>query len=176
MRNDQLESRVQVHPFPPICEPGARFLVLGTFPSVKSRETGFYYGHAQNRFWRVLAAVYEQDVPVTIGEKRALLEACGIALWDVLASCRIAGSADASIREAVPNDIAALLKSTGIARVFTNGTAAHALYQKHVYPKTGITDVLLPSTSPANAAYSLERLTDLWRQALRSGEGEQAHD
>ena len=176
MRNGKVESRVQVHPFPPVCGPGARLLVLGTFPSVKSRETGFYYGHAQNRFWRVLAAVYEKDVPGTNGEKQALLESCGVALWDVLASCRIAGSADASIREAVPNDVAALLERTGITRVFTNGAAAHALYQRHAYPKTGIKDVPLPSTSPANAAFSLERLTALWRQALLFGEEGQVHD
>lgn len=160
----------QTHPFLPVCGDDARVLVLGTFPSVKSRETGFYYGHPQNRFWRIVAAVYGQSVPQTIKEKRALLETCGVALWDVLQSCEIAGSADASIRAAVPNDVAGLLHKSGILRVVTNGGAAHRLYMKYIYPQCGVPAVPLPSTSPANAAFSLERLTALWREALLSEE------
>ncbi len=159
-------SELFVHPFPPVFDAHSRTLVLGTFPSTKSRETGFYYGHPQNRFWRVLAGVYGESAPESIAQKRALLLAHGIALWDVLKSCEIAGSADASIRNAVPNDIAGLLRKTGISRVLANGRTAHALYMKYIYAQTGVAALLLPSTSPANAARSLWELTELWRDAL----------
>ena len=152
-----------VHPIPPFCADGARVLILGSFPSVKSRESGFFYGHPQNRFWRVLAQVFEDVVPVSLEEKKAFLAAHGVALWDVIASCRITGSADSSIRDVVPNDIAALIKANAIRTIFTNGKTAQALYNKHILPTLGIRAVCLPSTSPANAAWSAEKLTDAWR-------------
>lgn len=164
------ERQTLTHPFPPVYDARCRTLVLGTFPSVKSRETGFYYGHPHNRFWRVLAAVFGEDAPATVDEKRAFLLAHGIALWDVLKSCEIIGSADASIRSAVPNDIAGLLRETGITRVCANGGAAYSLYMKYVYPETGVPALALPSTSPANASYSLLRLVAAWRGALTEGD------
>jgi len=154
------------HPIPPFCEAGARVLILGSFPSVKSRESGFFYGHPQNRFWRVLAAVFEDAVPATVEEKKAFLAAHGIALWDVIASCRIEGSADSSIRDVVPNDIASLLKSHSIRAIFTNGKTAQTLYDKHIFPTLGLPTVCLPSTSPANAAWSAEKLVNAWRVVI----------
>ena len=154
------------HPIPPFCEAGARVLILGSFPSVKSRESGFFYGHPQNRFWRVLAAVFEDTVPATVEEKKAFLAAHGIALWDVIASCRIEGSADSSIRDVVPNDIASLLKSHSIRAIFTNGKTAQTLYDKHIFPTLGVSALCLPSTSPANAAWSVEKLVNAWRGVI----------
>ena len=154
------------HPIPPFCEAGARVLILGSFPSVKSRESGFFYGHPQNRFWRVLAAVFEDTVPATVEEKKAFLAAHGIALWDVIASCRIEGSADSSIRDVVPNDIASLLKSHSIRAIFTNGKTAQTLYDKHIFPTLGVSALCLPSTSPANAAWSVEKLVNAWRVVI----------
>ena len=159
------------HPFPAIYAPDSRILILGSFPSVKSREQRFFYGHPQNRFWRVLAALLDTDVPQSVEEKRAFLLAHRIALWDVIASCEIAGSSDASIRNAVPNDHLPILETASIRQVFTNGGTAHRLYRKYIYPLTGREDIALPSTSPANAARSLDALVDAWqivREALEA--------
>ncbi len=153
----------QIHPIPPVYDAHSTVLILGSFPSVKSRETGFFYGHAQNRFWRVTAAVFGCPVPATIPEKRAFLLGNRIALWDVLAACDIDGSADASIRDVCPNDLAPILAAAPITRIFTNGAAADALYTHWQLPIVGIPAVRLPSTSPANAAWSLERLIDAWK-------------
>lgn len=154
------------HPIPPFCAAGARVLILGSFPSVKSREVGFFYGHPQNRFWRVLAAVFEAAVPATVEEKKDFLAAHRIALWDVIASCRIEGSADSSIRDVLPNDISALIRAHDIRTIFTNGKTAQNLYDRHIRPTLGIDAVCLPSTSPANAAWSVERLIEAWRIVL----------
>ena len=153
----------QVHPIPPVFDADSTVLVLGSFPSVKSRESGFFYGHAQNRFWRVTAAVFGCPVPVTIPEKRAFLLQNHVALWDVIASCDIDGSSDASIKNVRPNDLAPLLTASKITHIFTNGATADALYTRWQFPATGIPAVRLPSTSPANAAWSLDRLIDAWR-------------
>lgn len=153
----------QVHPIPPVFDADSTVLVLGSFPSVKSRESGFFYGHAQNRFWRVTAAVFGCPVPVTIPEKRAFLLQNHVALWDVIASCDIDGSSDASIKNVRPNDLAPLLAASKITHIFTNGATADALYTRWQFSATGIPAVRLPSTSPANAAWSLDRLIDAWR-------------
>lgn len=153
----------QVHPIPPVFDADSTVLVLGSFPSVKSRESGFFYGHAQNRFWRVTAAVFGCPVPVTIPEKRAFLLQNHVALWDVTASCDIDGSSDASIKNVRPNDLTPLLAASKITHIFTNGATADALYTRWQFPATGISAVRLPSTSPANAAWSLDRLIDAWR-------------
>ena len=158
------------HPFPAIYTPDSRILILGSFPSVKSREQMFFYGHPQNRFWRVMAALLGADVPQTVEEKRAFLLANHISLWDVIASCDIAGSSDASIRNAVPNDLTPILETASIRQIFTNGGTAHRLYRKYIYPLTGREDTVLSSTSPANAARSLDALIDAWqpvREALK---------
>lgn len=151
------------HPFAPVWDGRSRALVLGTFPSVLSRQNEFYYGHPQNRFWRVLAAVLGAPAPGSVEEKRALLLTNHIALWDVLAACDIRGSADASIANPVPNDIGLILRGAPIMCVFANGQAAAALYRKHAQPLTGVPVLALPSTSPANAAWSLLRLAEAWR-------------
>ena len=151
-----------VHPIPPVCGADARILILGSFPSVKSRETGFFYGHPQNRFWRVLAAVFEDAFPETIPERRDFLLRHRIAAWDVIQSCEIVGSSDASIRNAVANDIRALLEGAPIRAIFVNGRAAENLYRKYTEPVCGRPCRVLPSTSPANAAWSLDRLIEAW--------------
>ena len=151
------------HPFPPVYDENSRVLILGSFPSVKSREQGFFYGHPQNRFWRVLAAVYRDEVPLTVPDRRAFLLRHGVALWDVLAACEIRGSADATIRAAAPNDLGPILAGAPIRAVFANGQTAGKLYRAHIEPLTGRPAVVLPSTSPANAAWTLERLTEAWQ-------------
>lgn len=153
------------HPFPPVFDENSRVLILGSFPSVKSREVSFYYGNPQNRFWRVLAALFGGDVPSTVEEKRAFLLSRGIALWDVIASCDIVGSDDSSIKNALPNDVKSLVAKTRVERVFTNGGTAHRLYRAHLEREVGIEAAALPSTSPANASYSLIRLVEAWRAA-----------
>ena len=153
----------QIHPIPPVFDADSTVLILGSFPSVKSREAGFFYGHPQNRFWRVCAAVFGCAVPETVPEKRAFLLSNRIALWDVIAACDIEASADASIRDVRPNDLAPLLATARISRIFTNGRTADALYARYQLPVTGISAVCLPSTSPANAAWSLDRLIRAWQ-------------
>lgn len=156
----------QSHPFDPVVSPDSRTLILGSFPSVKSREEGFFYGHPRNRFWPMLAAVYGEACPLTIPEKRSLILRHGLALWDVIASCRIDGSADASVKDAVPVDMTRVTAVAPIARVICNGALAGRLYQRHLQPVIGLEAVVLPSTSPANAAWSLPRLTQVWRAAI----------
>ncbi len=151
-----------LHPIPPVYDKTARVLILGSFPSVKSREAAFFYGHPQNRFWRVLAAVLGCEVPQSVAEKTAMLHAHHIALWDVIARCAIEGSSDSSIRNAVPNDLSPILTAAPIRAVFCNGGTSYALYKKHLAAQTGFHAIQLPSTSPANAAWSLERLAEAW--------------
>ena len=158
------------HPFPPVVDADCHTLILGSFPSVKSRENAFYYGHPQNRFWRVLAAVFGEDVPADVPAKRALLLRHGLALWDVIAQCEITGSSDASVKNAVPVDIAQVLDAAPIQRVICNGALAAKLYQQHLLAITGIEAIAAPSTSPANAAWSLERLTATWGALLTDKE------
>lgn len=155
------------HTFLPVYDENSELLILGSFPSVKSREQGFYYGHPQNRFWKVLAAVCRCELPKTIEEKKAMLLMNHIAIWDVIDSCDIIGSSDSSIKNVVPADIAGLLSKTKIARIFANGKTAGNLYKKHSEKSTRLPAVVLPSTSPANAAYSLDKLVEVWREELK---------
>lgn len=150
------------HPISPVWDENSKVLILGSFPSVKSRENGFFYGHKQNRFWKVLAAVFDCNVPETIAEKKRLLLQNGVALWDVIASCDITGSADSSIKNAKPNDILPIIMKSKITAVFVNGNTAAKLYEKYLFPKTKIKAIVLPSTSPANARFTLEMLTEKW--------------
>ena len=154
------------HPFPPLYDPASRVLILGSFPSVKSREGQFFYHHPQNRFWRVLAAVLDVPIPQTIPEKAAMLHTHHIALWDVIAGCDIEGSSDSSIRNVVPNDLSPILNGSSIRAVFCNGTAAYQYYQKYTRSAIGFDAVKLPSTSPANAAWSADRLIGEWCRIL----------
>ena len=153
---------MEVHPIPPVFDERSKLLILGSFPSVKSRESMFYYGHPQNRFWRVIAEVLKENVPQTVGEKKTMLLRNGIALWDVIKSCDITGSSDSSVRNVVPNDMTEILKISNLDAVFVNGRCAQKYYDKYIYPNIGIKCRVLPSTSPANAAYSFERLCKEW--------------
>lgn len=150
------------HLIEPVYDYNSRLLVLGSFPSVKSREQGFFYGHPQNRFWKVTSAVFACDEPETIEEKRSFLLANGIALWDVIASCDIEGSSDSSIKNVVPNDLSRILSCTQITQIFVNGKTAQKYYNKYLRGILGRDAVCLPSTSPANAAWSVERLIREW--------------
>ena len=151
------------HPIAPVYDARSRILILGSFPSVKSREAMFFDGNPRNRFWKVLAAVLECPVPTTVEEKRRLLLDNGIALWDVIASCEITGSADSSIRNVVPNDLRPILEQADIKTIFANGKTAEKYFRMYQEPALGRPAVCLPSTSPANASWSLERLTQAWR-------------
>ena len=157
-----MEYKTIAHNFEPVYDDRSRVLILGTFPSVKSRENNFYYGHPQNRFWKLLAALTDFPVPQSINEKRAFLLQNRIALWDVIAQCEIIGSSDSSIRNVIPNDLTPILNKAPHIQIFANGGKAWELYQKHMLPVTGRPCMKLPSTSPANAAWQLERLKEGW--------------
>lgn len=154
------------HTIPAFFPTNAHTLILGSFPSVKSRECGFYYGHPQNRFWRVLADVTNSTLPNTINEKKELLKSNGIVLWDVIAECEIIGSADSSIKNVIVNPIADAIKTHGIKRIFLNGRTSERLFKQYIKDESDIKAVALPSTSPANAAWSLERLVEAWKILL----------
>ena len=155
------------HGFLPVYDEESKILILGSFPSVKSREQGFYYGHPQNRFWKVMAVLCNESVPKTIEEKKTMLLQHHIAIWDVIDSCDIIGSSDSSIKNVVPADIAGLLQKTKIERIFANGRTAGKLYEKYVKGQTEKEISVLPSTSPANAAFSLERLAEVWHEKIK---------
>ena len=151
-----------VHPIPPFFSEDSRILILGSFPSVKSREMAFFYGHPQNRFWKVLSRVFQDEFPADVPARRAFFFFYRIAAWDVIHSCTIAGSSDANIRDVTPNDLSLILDSAPIQGIYVNGRTAEKLYKKYTLPRTGREAVCLPSTSPANAAWSLERLAEAW--------------
>ena len=155
-----------IHPIPPVFDTDSRILILGSFPSVKSRESCFFYGHPQNRFWKVIAALFEEPVPERIPEKKDLLLKHHIALWDVIAECDIAGSSDSSIKNVVPAELSVILDHAPIRTIYANGAKAYDLYQKYTYPVTGRDIRKLPSTSPANAAFQMERLLGAWQEIL----------
>ncbi|MBQ4370189.1 MAG: DNA-deoxyinosine glycosylase [Oscillospiraceae bacterium] len=153
-----------VHPIPPVWDESSRILILGSFPSVRSREEGFFYAHRQNRFWRLLAALFGEKEPESIEEKKRLLIKNRVALWDVIRACEVTGSADSAIKNAEPNDISGILAAADIKRIYANGGKAWELYMKHIFPQTGVPAVKLPSTSPANARCSFERLRESWKR------------
>lgn len=153
-----------IHPIPPVYDENSKVLILGSFPSVKSREACFFYGHPQNRFWKLLASIFEDDVPVTIEEKRAFLLRHNIAVWDVIKSCDIVGSSDASIKNVVPNDLSIILDTANIRDIYVNGKTAYKYYEKYIKKLIGREAICLPSTSPANAAWNIERLKSEWMQ------------
>ena len=150
------------HTFEPVFDENSKVLILGTFPSVKSREQNFYYGHPRNRFWRILSELTASELPVSIPEKKAFLLEKHIAVWDVIASCEIIGSSDSSIRNVVPTDINRILKKAPIRTIYANGGKAYELYQNYAFSMTGREIQKLPSSSPANAAWQLERLLEAW--------------
>ncbi|MBQ2839991.1 MAG: DNA-deoxyinosine glycosylase [Oscillospiraceae bacterium] len=155
------------HPFPPLYNKDSKILILGSFPSVKSREQMFFYGHPQNRFWKVVSSVFERDEPGTIEEKKQLLYENGVALWDVIASCEIVGSSDSSIKNVKVNDISKILKESDIRQIFVNGKTAEKYFKKYTQAQINREAVCLPSTSTANAVWSLEKLVEAWK-AIKS--------
>ena len=151
------------HGFGPVFDARSRVLILGSFPSVKSREVGFYYGHPQNRFWRVLGRILNDPAPDGIEERKAYLSRHGVALWDSVVSCEITGSADASIRDPEPADLSLILSVSPVRAVFCNGALSRSLLQKNQTLPDDLPVFRLPSTSPANAAWSLEQLAEEWK-------------
>lgn len=156
-----------IHEIEPYFNKDSEILILGSFPSVKSREAAFYYAHPQNRFWRLLAELFSSAVPENKEQKENLLAANKVALWDVIQSCDISGSSDASIKNAVVNDIPYILTNSSIGKIITNGQTAYRLYNKYLLDAASIPAVSAPSTSPANASYSFERLVAEWKKAIR---------
>ena len=157
------ESSLQLHNIPPVYDERSTRLILGSFPSVLSRRTDFFYGHPQNRFWKVLAEVFDCPLPATVAEKKSLILSHNLALFDVSASCEIAGSADSAIKNVIPNDLSPILKNSKITEIFVNGKTAEKYYDKYLRSETGIDCICLPSTSPANAAFSLDKLVESWK-------------
>ena len=151
-----------IHSIPPVFDVNSKVLILGSFPSVKSRKEGFFYGHKQNRFWKVISYVLRETEPITVEEKKALLVRNGIALWDVIGECDIEGSSDSSIRNVRENDLGVILDNAKIRRIFVNGKCAERYYKKYISTKIGIDCTVLPSTSPANASFSFEKLCNEW--------------
>ena len=162
-----MEYQSLKHTFDPVFDAESKILILGSFPSVKSRENNFFYGHPQNRFWKVMANVLDWNVPTTIEEKREMLLNNYVAVWDVIASCSIVGSSDTSIKDVVVNDFSRILENSKVERIYVNGGKAYELYHKYAEKVTGIQAVKLPSTSPANAAWSLEKLTKTWKEIIQ---------
>ena len=155
-----------IHPIPPVFDRDSRVLVLGSFPSVRSREANFFYGHPQNRFWKVASAVFGETPPITVEEKKAFMLRNHIAVWDVIGSCDIKGSADSSISNIRTNDIGKILKKSKIEKIYVNGRTAEKYYKKYLEEKTGMKAIELESSSPANARCSLEMLIEDWREKL----------
>lgn len=155
-----------IHEFGPVCDAHSEVIILGSFPSVKSREQQFYYGHPQNRFWKLIAALANEAVPNTVEEKKALLLSHHIALWDVIAACDIIGSSDSSIRNVEVNDIRKITEHAPVRAIYLNGNKAYQLFTKYMSEQTHLPAVKLPSSSPANAACSLECLIEAWGGAL----------
>lgn len=155
-------SKMVFHPIEPLYNENSKILILGSFPSQKSREQKFFYGHSQNRFWKVLSLVYKVSEPKTVEEKREFLLSNNIAVWDVIKSCEIVGSSDSSIKNVVPNDLKIILSNSKVKYIYVNGKTAEKYYNKYLKNKLGITAHCLPSTSPANAAWSVERLALAW--------------
>lgn len=159
------------HTFDPVYDEHSKILILGSFPSVKSREKQFYYGHPQNRFWKVLSNVLGAELPNTIDEKKQMLLENYVAVWDVIASCSIVGSSDTSIKDVVVNDFTEMLENSQIEKIYVNGGKAYELYHKYAEKKTGLRTIKLPSTSPANAAWNVERLTKVWKELIYESTG-----
>ncbi|MDD3661359.1 MAG: DNA-deoxyinosine glycosylase [Lachnospiraceae bacterium] len=170
-----MEATVQKHTFGPVYDKDSKILILGSFPSVKSREQNFYYGHPRNRFWEVLSRLYREDIPKEIEMKKDFLYRHHIALWDVCGECEIAGSADSTIRHVVPNEIGSILDSAKIKEIFVNGKKAEALFKTHLFPMIGRKAIVLPSTSPANAAYRLDELIQEWSRIQQVTEQENSN-
>ena len=155
------------HPWGAIYDSNSEILILGSLPSPKSREINFFYGHPQNRFWKLMSIIYDEPRLESVDDKKAMLKRNHIALWDVIDECDIEGASDASIKNVVPTSISSVIEGSKIHTVICNGSKAYDLYCKYQLPETGVAAIKLPSTSPANAAWSLDRLESAWREALK---------
>lgn len=162
-KSEKSEYKYLEHNLGPVYDENSKILILGSFPSVKSREANFYYGNPQNRFWKVVAFLTKEEIPNSIIEKKKLVLKYNIAIWDVISSCKIIGSSDSSIKDVIPVDITRITKNSNIKAIYTNGGLSNKLYKKYLQKETGIEAILLPSTSPANASYSLEKLEGIWQ-------------
>lgn len=158
-----MEPKKIVHPIPPLFDENSEKLILGSFPSIKSREAMFFYGHPQNRFWKLTAKIFDEETPNSVEGKTKLILTHRLALWDSIHSCVITGSSDSSVKDVVANDLSVILNNSRVERIFCNGALSHKMYMKYIYPQTKIEAVKLPSTSPANAAFSMERLYEQWK-------------
>ncbi len=154
------------HPFPPLYDENSKILILGSFPSVKSREQNFFYGHPQNRFWKVISQVFGCVEPKNIEDKKHFLHENHIALWDVIASCEITGSSDSSIKNVAANNLTPILRGAPIEKIFVNGSTSEKYYIRYQRAALGHDAIYLPSTSPANAAWSVERLVSEWKSMI----------
>ncbi len=164
-----MANNIKAHCFEPVYDQDSKILILGTIPSVMSEKKGFYYSHPQNLFWKVLTEVLEErGIPVRIEDKKSMLIKYNIAIWDVLYSCEIKNSSDASIKNPVTNDFIPMLHSSRISHIFTTGKTASKLYEKLCYEKTGIKNIYLPSTSPANRAnFTYEQTVECYKVLRR---------
>lgn len=160
------EATLCSHVFDPCFDSNSRILILGSFPSLKSREEAFYYAHPQNRFWKVLGCVFNENVGESKNDREAFILSHGLALYDVIEQCLISGSSDASIKEVIPANLAPFFEKAHISRILLNGKTATRYFKKYQKEKEGIEVVSLPSTSPANAACSLEQLVREWKPFL----------
>ena len=158
-----METSRIIHPIPPLFDENSEKLILGSFPSVKSREAMFFYGHPQNRFWKLLPLIFDDEIPTTVEEKSALILRHNLALWDSIQSCVITGSSDSSVKDVVPNDLSVIINNSKVTQIFCNGALSRKMYMRYIYPQTKIEAVKLPSTSPANAAFSMDRLYEQWK-------------
>ncbi len=154
------------HPIDPFYNKNSKILILGSFPSVKSREQMFFYGHPQNRFWKVISKIFNEELPTTVSEKKKLLDKNNIAIWDVIFSCEIIGSSDTSIKNVIPNDISIILKNSNIEKIFVNGKTAEKFYNLYLKEILKRDAICLPSTSPANAKWSIDKLILEWKKYL----------
>lgn len=155
-----------VHPFGPLYDSQSKVLILGSLPSLKSREQNFFYGHPQNRYWPLIARLFGQKTPQTVEDKKALVLSHNMAMWDTIYSCDIIGSSDSSIRNAVPTDLSAIINNSCVKHIFCNGNTSGSYYRKYQEPLLGIKAIVLPSTSPANAAWNFDRLFEAWKVIL----------
>lgn len=167
-RRNFMKAQQIIHPFAPCFDEKSKILILGSLPSVKSREQNFYYGHPQNRFWKVLAGCLNQPVPQTIQQKKEFILSNHMALWDIIASCTIEGSSDSSIKDVIPQDLSVVLEHSRITLIICNGKTSEKYFKKYAAARTTIPMICLPSTSPANAAYSLDKLISLWKPVVQS--------
>ncbi len=163
--NDSIDDYEHViHPFDPLYDKQSRILILGSFPSPQSRKQQFFYGHPQNRFWRIMAKVLDEDVPCTIEEKKEMMKRNHIALYDAIYSCDIIKASDSSIRNVVPSDLSSIIEGSKISRIYCNGRKSFECFLRYQKDIIKMDAIMLPSTSPANASFTLEKLYESWKE------------